>query len=1274
MYTKTDCKGKALRGFMWVIVVLIMLVNYACVNGEIAAPAPPPPEPSPLPTYTITAMETVGNVEGELAKFKTTIGISAFNDGWQAVKIFSSEASITNFKITRGKTKDIVLQRKKDAYYFLIGKKGDYEIAVEHISRIRQEKLGQATTVYFIPSVKSSVRFAIPVKNAKVSVQPEINYGIITEKSNITEVLLFNTLKDSVTLSWSTVESAKISAAKYLVEQQNILSISKGSLKIDAFLDYSILQGEVDSFEVSLAGDLNILAVTGNNIRNWVSSDDKGQKLLKVNTETGVTKSFVLHLVLEKILEAVPMTFVIPEITPLACEREKGYIAVVSRKDLRIEPASLNNISQIDLQDMPNTNIPAESLSLAFKYLKRPFSLGLKVDNVQPKVFAETITTARVSKDSFRMDTNITYTIRDAGVFHFNLAIDPGLRVINIDGLNINNWYLKNNTLTIDLRSKAEGIYNLTILTEKTVKEKEELVLPTIQSLDVEREQGYLGLIAFSGLKIDIASFEGLSQMNVKEFPLSQEKETTIKKIKPTLTRSGYTGLPEEQKEESTTLSISYPDFAFRYIKHPYTLKFNLSDIKSEVTAEVRALMKIDERKVNISYAISYDIRKAGLFNLKINLPKELRIVELNGPYIDDWKRNGDELNVTLSNRIEKAYSLNIETEILLEKLEKEFVVPVLQLLEVKKEQGYLAIKSDPALRINADVKSLNRMVEIDIKELPPAMMQFAPTLAYKYFETPWTLKLNIEKVKPTVMAETFQLISIGEAVVHSSITVRYQILYAAIGQFKVVLPKDAMNIDIRGDNIKHKGEEVTDEGRLWTISLQAPVLNIYNLYISFQSEMKKDATGKFESLEHRGMKVLDVERETGYLTFAARPDMELTPPEIEYLTAIDEREIPQDYKVGIDIPILLSYRYLKHPYKLTLKVSQNEFSKVLVATIDAAKLASTVGENGQIITDLTCQIRNTKEQYLRVAFPSEIDIWHVRVAGKNVSCFTAVEKGQPVTLVPIAQESKTDAPFIVNIRYASKMKELSASGMLNLKCPQVNIPIMRLGWSVSLPEKYQLIRIGGTMEPVWGFESGISVLDAAEKQSQPPVQTATITQQQIEYSGQQNQVMDQQKFANAAALENIKGGAGGVKGVGAPSLYTGHRPTTANTYNFQTLISLDLPVEISAHYVKQSFGNTIYGFFLLLALLFSLWFMFKTDFTQLKKITYMIVSILVLIGLHTLLPHFYEGLFNMAIWTMVLVIIGVSFFWVIKERLHTTVKEDEEVQPPDEPKPAEIK
>jgi len=1263
---KRDCQSNWLKVGM-LIIILMVFVNCSSLPSTEELAKPMVADGAGMPNYAITQMQATGKVDNDLVKFTTIINVSVYADGWQSVKIFPSELSVTSYEVLKGKGKNVILDRKKDAYYLLIGSKGDYEINLTHISRIRQEKLGRATPVYFIPAVRSSVKFAIPVKDAKVSVSPEIDFGLIKDKSNITEVLLYNSQFSSVNLSWSTVESAKVTPANYLVEQQDIFSVTKGSLRIDAFFDYTVLQGETDIFEISLAPDLNIISVASRNLRKWDTRDDKGVKILRIETQTPVNSAFSLHLSLEKILEAIPMVFAAPEIIPLGCEREKGYIAVQGKKDLRLEPVSLENVSQIDLQDLPagEKSIAGEPLSLAFKYLKRPFQLNLKVDNVLPKVFAEINSVARISKDAIRMDTVINYTIRDAGVFALKLKLDEGLRIINVDGLNINNWYLKENILTIDLRSKAEGAYQLVVLSEKSVKSAESIELPGFQAIDAEREQGYIGLVAFTGLKVDVISFDGISQINVKEFPATESNqpkaENRAAPVRST-SRTSYTGLQNQAQQEEVPEPVPtfLPDIAFRYLKHPFTLKFSVSDIKPEINAEVRTLIKLDERKVNLSYNIAYDIRKSGVFALKVQIPKDLHITNVTGEYMDDWKLAGNELNISLSTRISGNYNLYLETEIIIEKLDKDFTVPVLQVMDIKKEQGFIAVRPNPALRINSDIKTLSKVVEIDIKELPSTMMaQPSPVLAYKYYETPWALKINIEKVKPTVMAETFHLVSIGEAVVHNSITARYQILYAAVSQFKVLIPKDAINIDIRGDNIKHKGEEVTADGRLWTVSLHAPVMNIYNLYVTFQTEMKKEGggqpagspadRGKFAPLGYQGIVVQEVERETGYLVFAARPDMELAPPEIELLTSIDEREIPADYKVGIDLPILLSYRYVKHPYKLVLKVSQNEFSKVLVATIDACRLATTMAENGQLITDIVAQVRNTREQYLRVAFPSEVDIWHVRVAGKQVSCFTTQEKGQPVTLIPIAQESKTDTPFIVNIRYAGKMKALSSTGSLDLKCPQVNIPIMRLGWSVSVPKNYSLSSMAGNMEPVTSFEQGLQPLDperiaVSQQQTVNWNSNTNQPQQSVSNVTQQKQMaqMNDQEVQNYEALENIKR-AGSAKLAGAPTLYTGRRPETGKTYNFQTLISLDLIGEIKAHYVKDTMGVTFLGFLIIIIALFALWFWSKVAISPRNKVAAMVALILILIGLHTLMPYTYDDSFKYAIGTLVVVNIAVA-------------------------------
>ncbi len=1256
------------------LIGLLVILSLTFIPGGLMARDIPPPM-GMAPLYVIKNMDTTAEVDGDLAKFKTTVSLSVLRSGWHSIRLFPATVSLTDFRIRRGKAKEVILHRKKDAYYVLVGAKGEYQIEFEHMSRIRSEKLGRAVDIHFLQAVNSSVKFIIPIKDAKVSVTPEINFGVLKGKGKTTEVLLFNPTVNSVKLSWSADEIIKQITATYFAEQKIIYTVSKGSLKIDTFLDYSVLQGELNEFEIALSPELSLIDVIGGEVKKWNMVEKAGQKKLVLETRTGVTKSFSVRLVFEKELDAIPIVFSAPRVQPLGVEREKGYIAVIPKKGIRVEVASLENITQVDVQDLPfdRRRIP-QGVSLGFKYLKRPFKVMLRADDIVPKVFADVITLAKVSKDSARLDTTIYYTIREAGVFHFKIKLAEGVRIINIDGRNINNWQVKDDILTIDLRSKAEGSYRFFISTEKSWNTKESVPLPVVQVLEVEREQGYLGVLALPGIKAEVDQLAGISQINIREFPFMQ--------------RPNQPGIPKKSLRKSappTRMNVPL-DLAFRYLRHPYTLTLSISDIKPEVSAEVQTAINLDERKLSLSSSIFYNIRKAGVFSLKLSLPRELHIVDVQGANIDTWKRSetDDTLLVTLSSRVEGKYRLVIEAEMPLEKLPEDFTMPSLRLLDIKKEQGYLTVKADSALRVKTDLKNTSKLTEIDLKDLPRPMFRSDLTLAYKYFEQPWKLTLNVEKVKPTVMAETFHFVSIGESLVHTSATIKYQVQYAGVAEFKLFFPKDAVNIDIKGDNIKHKGEEKKDDGITWTVSLHSPRLNVYKLYVTFQTEMKKADGGQFEPIAYTGIKVLDVERETGYLAFAARPDMELSESEPENLTPIDEREIPVAYKVGIDHPILMAFRYLKHPYQLTTMVKQHEFSEVLVAVIDACRLSTTISENGQLITDIICQIRNTREQYVRLYLPPDAEIWHTRVAGQTVTCFQGDEKGVPVTLIPIAQQSKSEKAFTVNIRYAWKIKELGQTGMLKMACPQINIPIMRLGWRIALPEKYEVVMDSGNMEQVSGFEPIIARLNYPTSRQGAGRLHANSQKQEI--------VKDPQRIQNELALGNIvaiKGRRGGSTGL--PAVYTGEAPTTGKVYYFQSLISLDVPGQVSSHYVKTAFGNTSKGLMVLLMIGGILFFWFRTGFDQVKKMAWLIGTILVIVGLHTLLGRMYVDFFNLAIGTLVVMTFCLAAWFATKQYIYpwltewreqsqerqtvsqpSKVMEVKPMEKPEEPKPEE--
>ncbi|MBI4834820.1 MAG: hypothetical protein HY811_08395 [Planctomycetes bacterium] len=1222
---------------LWV--VLPFLILNLLWAGDPPAPVPPP---KPATSYVISNMETSGTVSGELANFKTTISVSILEDGWRSIELFPSDASLTSFKVRKGNAKEIILNRQQDTYFLMANKKGDYVLEFEHVARLRSEKLGNSVNVFFIPAANASVRMVLPMKDAKVSVSPEVNFGVLPSKGNTTEVMVFNTVYPAVTVSWSTVETERLFVPTHFAEQRTVYTVSKGNIRVESFIDYSILIGEIDRFEIALSEDLNIIDVVGDKIKKWDTRDDpKEGKVLVVETSGGMAKAYSIQLILEKTLEALPISFTPPKIKPLGVSREKGYISVISKKGIRVEPGAMENIAQIDIQDLPSQRVAG--IDLAFKYLKRPFNMTLTAYEIPPKVFADILTLSRASKDSIRLDTYIMYTIRESGVFHFKIQLPESLKIIDINGENINNWQIKDNILTIDLRSQAEGQYYLSLITEKATEGSAKAVpFPIIKTLETEREEGYLAVSALSGVKVELASLKNINQINIREFPFTVIKGESDKPQPVPGSRQAPLQVPQQQVQNQSPLPQSFPDLAFRYLKQPYEINLFVKDIKPEVNVEFQTIITIDERKLELTSNVIYDIRKAGVFNLKLSLPRTLHITELKGANVDDWRYDeaAETLSVTLATRVEGNYLLQLKAEQMLTSVEKGMELPRLQALDASKEHGYLALSVDPVLRVKTDSSKLAKLIEIDLKDLPPTMARPNLTLAYKYYESGWTLALLVEKIKSYITVETFHFASVGESLIHTSATLKYDIQFAGVSNFKFQFPPEAKNIDINGENIKHKGK-VADDETAWTVELHSPRQGTFYLYVTFQVEMGKtgaDGASEYAPLNYTGIKVLDVERETGYLALAARADMELSNPKPENLTPLDEKEIPASYKVGIDYPILMAFRYLKHPYALTANISRHEFSEVLVAIVEGCRLSTTISKDGQLITDLLCKIRNTREQYLRLYLPANTEIWHVRVAGINESSFKAVEKGASVVLIPIAQQSKSDKPFVVNVRYAYKIDAFGASGIINLTCPSMNIPVMRLGWSLSIPDKYEVVMNAGNMEKVDRFEPLIAQLNDEQA---PAVQVENVPA-----ANDQKEQQVYQLSSNTSAVENIRYPAGkGGDVASASSMYTGTIPTTTKTYYYQTLISLDIPANIYAHYLKSGFSHMVNGLFVILAVLVTLFLWFKTGGDSWKKMGKVLVAVLVILGISTLIGESYKTIFSIIIWVpvMVTVIIAVA-------------------------------
>ena len=191
-----------------------------------------------------------------------------------------------------------------------------------------------------------------------------------------------------------------------------------------------------------------------------------------------------------------------------------------------------------------------------------------------------------------------------------------------------------------------------------------------MRALDVDRAAGYIAVLPAPGMKVETAALKGISQIDVKE-------------------------LPEELLRHT-------PELAYRHIRPDYGIAVNVSEIQPEVQAEVRTIATIDEHELDLDTEIHYSIRRAGIFQLRVAVPRELRRTKTEGEDIDDtsWDETNGILTVNLRSKVMGKYVLKLGAERTLEELGKGVELPVIRALGVKKEHGFIGVIAKASVRL----------------------------------------------------------------------------------------------------------------------------------------------------------------------------------------------------------------------------------------------------------------------------------------------------------------------------------------------------------------------------------------------------------------------------------------------------------------------------------------------------------------------------------------------------------------------------------------------
>ena len=162
-------------------------------------------------------------------------------------------------------------------------------------------------------------------------------------------------------------------------------------------------------------------------------------------------------------------------------------------------------------------------------------------------------------------------------------------------------------------------------------------------------------------------------------------------------------------------------------------------------------------------------------------------------------------------------------------------------------------------------------------------------------------------------------------------------------------------------------------------VQLHTPVSGAYTLLATYERPFKAQG----ETLTFTGARPLDAQSEQGYTLIISAYQFQVKPGEVSPgLLPLETGEVPPEYRLFFDAPILAAYRYTSRPFDLKLALSPLAQGDSLSQVVDRALLTTRISKEGQALTDVRYFVKNRGNPHFRLKLPPGTQLWSAAVNG----------------------------------------------------------------------------------------------------------------------------------------------------------------------------------------------------------------------------------------------------------------------------------------------------
>ncbi len=466
--------------------------------------------------------------------------------------------------------------------------------------------------------------------------------------------------------------------------------------------------------------------------------------------------------------------------------------------------------------------------------------------------------------------------------------------------------------------------------------------------------------------------------------------------------------------------------------------------------------------------------------------------------------------------------------------------------------------------------------------------------------------KITQINVKPRIYAQVNHLVSVSVGAVQITSQINLSVVRGKSDSFYFLAPKDVEILEVKSDKLQTWTMEEGKNGKHINVILTEKAEGAVQITVVSEKPLKNISSVWTVPF----LQVTDVEQEKGFIACEAKTSLEMKSTEEQDINRIDVKELPTALDSMATSPVILAYRYYKHPFVLSIETEKHEELPVLSATVDSAQAITFVNDEGVCLTKVIYQMKNNLKQFLQIRLPEGAEIMNAFVSGSPVKPVKASNsKDNRTVLIPLrksdAGQNSALNSFAVEVSYKSKSGGFSFLGSKSEFLPACDVQVSEYYWTVYLPEDNRVISFGGNMKISTGAVSlgltgGTLQVQKDEAYDKEIAEKIAPSSEQIKRKEDRQQAMVQ-NFTSVSVADN----SGRVSGILPVELYI---PQSGQVFTFKKLLMEEGKNPAISFVYTGNFFLSIFCWAFLLSSLYMVIMLRNQKITRIKLLPILIV------------------------------------------------------------------